>query len=82
VPGTSGSVVLEENREHTARRGPVRRTREIFTFKITTLSIKPVSLRPSGLAESPLLLIGLAVRLLVAEPAFKRDDDFRRCGMM
>lgn len=46
------------------------------------LSIKPVSLRPSGLAESPLFLIGLALRLFVAEPVFKRDDDFRRCGMM
>lgn len=54
----------------------------IITFKITVLSINPVSLRPSGLAESPLFLIGLALRLFAAEPLFKRDDDFNRCGMM
>jgi hypothetical protein len=60
----------------------VHQTHELFTFRITVLSIKPVSLRPSGLAESPLFLIGLALRLFVAELVFKRDDDFRRCGMM
>lgn len=57
----------------------------INTFSMTILRTKPVvSLRPSGLAESPLLLIGLGLRLIVAEPEvrFARVDDFRRCGMI
>lgn len=55
----------------------------IHTFSITMLSIKPVSFRPSGLAESPLLLIGLGLRILVAEPEVRfARVDFRRCGMI
>lgn len=42
----------------------------------------PVSLRPSGLAESPLLLIGLALRLFVVDRLFARADDFSRCGII
>jgi len=37
------------------------------TRRMTTFRTKPVSLRPSGLAESPLLRIGLVLRLLVVE---------------
>lgn len=48
------------------------------TCMILTSRTRPVSLRPSGLAESPLLRIGL-VLLLVAKELL---DDLRRFGMM
>lgn len=48
------------------------------TCMILTSRTKPVSLRPSGLAESPLLRIGL-VLLLVAKELL---DDLRRFGIM
>lgn len=41
------------------------------TLMTTTPSTRPVSLRPSGLAESPLLLIGLAFRLFGDELVFE-----------
>lgn len=49
---------------------------------MTIFKISPVSLRPSGLAESPLFLIGLAERLLDLDELFVRVDDFSRCGMI
>lgn len=50
---------------------------------MTIFSIRPVSRRPSGLAESPLFLIGLAERLFVVDELFNfDDDDLRRCGMI
>lgn len=49
---------------------------------MTMPSMSPSSLRPSGLAESPLLLIGLAARLFVFVELFKRVDDLSRCGMI
>lgn len=54
----------------------------IHTLNITIPSMSPGSLRPSGLAESPLLLIGLAERLFVDVELFKRVDDLSRCGMI
>ena len=44
-------------------------TGDIRTLRITTFRISPLSLRPSGLAESPLFRIGLALRLFVLELA-------------
>jgi hypothetical protein len=51
---------------------------------MTTLTVRPVSLRPSGLAESPLFRMGLALRLLVVELVLVllEKPDFRRLGMM
>lgn len=49
---------------------------------MTIFKIRPVSRRPSGLAESPLFLIGLVARLFVVDELFSFDDDFRRCGMI
>ena len=46
---------------------------------ILTSRTRPVSLRPSGLAESPLLRIGLALLLVAAKELL---DDLRRFGMM
>jgi hypothetical protein len=55
----------------------------IRTLRITTLRRSPFSLRPSGLAESPLLRIGLALRLFAAELAVEvAEVDLRRLGMM
>lgn len=54
----------------------------IYTLNMTIPSMSPGSLRPSGLAESPLLLIGLAERLFVDVELFKRVDDLSRCGMI
>ena len=56
----------------------------VHTRRMTTLSTRPVSLRPSGLAESPLLLIGLAVRLCVVELAIEVLEKlgFRILGIM
>lgn len=48
------------------------------TFNITMPSIKPVSLRPSGLAESPLFLIGLTDRLIDVFVLFNFAADFNR----
>lgn len=52
------------------------------TLSITIPSVSPVSLRPSGLAESPLFLIGLTERLVVDVELFNRVDDLNRCGMI
>lgn len=46
------------------------------------LKTNPVILRPSGLADSPLPLIGLALRLFTDEPVFERVEDLSRFGMM
>lgn len=54
----------------------------IHTFSMTTFNTNPVALRPSGLAESPLFLIGLTLRLFVVDGLFERVADFNRCGMM
>lgn len=53
-----------------------RGAKEARTFSITMPSIKPDSFRRSGLAESPLLLIGLAERLFVE--LFNFAADFNR----
>lgn len=54
------------------------------TRRMTTLRARPLSLRPSGLAESPLLRMGLVLRLLVVELVLEllEKPDFRRLGMM
>lgn len=54
---------------------------------ITTLRTRPVSLRPSGLTTSPLVPIGLVLRLLAVELAvgvllLLEKLGFRRLGMM
>lgn len=50
---------------------------------MTTFRTRLVSLRPSGLAESPLLRIGLVLRLLAAELAAELlVDAFSRFGMI
>lgn len=54
------------------------------TRRMTTLSARPLSLRPSGLAESPLLLMGLAFRLWAVELAAELLEMpvLSRLGMM
>ncbi len=50
---------------------------------MTVLKVRPFSLRPSGLAESPLFRMGLALRLLVAEPdVLLLDDGLSRVGII
>jgi hypothetical protein len=53
------------------------------TRRMTTWRASPVSRRPSGLEESPLFRIGLALRLFVMELAVELAiPDFRRVGRM
>jgi hypothetical protein len=58
---------------------PATRTR-----RMTTFTTRPVSLRPSGVATSPLVPIGLALRLLEVELVFAllEKPGFRRLGIM
>lgn len=53
------------------------------TLSITILTARPVSFWPSGLAESPLPLIGLVLRLSIAGLQLGLDVfGFNRLGMM